>query len=117
MQYMKKLIKGNELLSVKSRAVVLQLTKPSIYTVKGKVPFGIGLKRHAYRKTFFVVNTVYQDGSIKQWNGEFPDRQVSAGDIIREVNGVKGSETEVATMLAKGQNEEKDLLIFHYPDP
>merc|ERR1719240_891206 len=109
-QGLQKLTSGKEFLYVKSRAIVLKVTKPSIYTVKGKSPFGLGMKlRLDSHKTFFVV-------SIQQWNKEFPDRQVSAGDVVREVNGVKGSAGEVLKMLANDPDEEKELLVFHYPN-
>jgi len=117
MKSMKKLIKGNEFLDIKNRAVVLQFTKPSIYTVKGKAPYGIQVKRKRFSDlTFFVVNSVLSTGSIEQWNNEFPHMQVSVGDVVREVNGVEGSSSEVQMMLASSSVEEKDLLVFHYPD-
>merc|ERR1712137_262597 len=119
-QGMKKLIKGNEFLNAKKmrkRAVVLQFTKPSIHTVKAKLPYGLGWKRRLNSdKTFFVVGEVYPEGSIQQWNEKFPDSQVSIGDIVRGVNGVKGSASEVKKMMADDPDEEKELLIFHYPD-
>jgi len=112
------LISGKEFLHVKSRAVVLQVTKPSIYSVKGKAPYGIGMKKRPDSdKTFFVVSHLYPTGSIEEWNEEFPDMPVSIGDIVREVNGVKGSAAEVQNMLANDPDEEKELLIFHFPQP
>jgi len=111
----KKLSHGNELLYVQSRAVVLQVTKPLIYTVKGKAPYGVGLKmRPNCDKTFFVVSNVYA-GSIEHWNEENPDMRVSIGDVVREVNGVKGSAVEVEKMLLNDPNNEKEFLVFHYP--
>merc|ERR1712007_307439 len=108
---------GNELLHVNSRAVRLQITKPSIYTVKGKAPYGVGTRsRLKSDKTFFVVSKVYPEGSIEQWNEENPDLRVSVGDVVREVNMVKGSLLEVKNMLAKDPDEEKELLVFHYAD-
>merc|ERR1712137_1457214 len=89
---LQKLINGDELSKVKSRAVVLQLVKPSIYTVKGKAPYGLATRRKRNTdKTFYVVSNVYPAGSIEKWNNENPDMCVSVGDIVREVNGVKGS--------------------------
>merc|ERR1712137_142704 len=116
-QGLKKLVSGDELLYLKRRAVVLQFTKPSIYTVKGKAPYGISTKRAPNSdKTFFVVSKISQEGSIGQWNEEFPSRRVSIGDVLLEVNGVKGSASEVQTMLAHDPDEEKEILVFHYPD-
>jgi len=112
-----KLTNGMEFLHVKSRAVVLNVTKPSMYIVKGKAPFGLGIKRRPnFDKAFCVVNTVFPTGSIRQWNNKFPDRRVSVGDVVREVNGVKGSAVEVRRMLTDDPDEEKELLVFHYPD-
>merc|ERR1712007_94326 len=109
------MISGKELLHVKCRAVVLKVTKPSIYIVKVKAPYGIGLKGKADKdKSFFMVSALYREGSIEKWNEEFPDMPVSIGDIVREVNGVKGSAAEVKKMLENDLNEEKDLLVFHY---
>merc|ERR1712007_68856 len=116
-QGLQKLSSGMEFLHVKSRAVVLKVSRPSIYIVKGNAPFGVGMKRRPnFDKTFYVVSTVFSVGSIQQWNKEFPDRQVSAGDVVREVNGVKGSAIEVQKMLENNPDEEKELLVFHYPD-
>merc|ERR1712137_582620 len=103
---------GKEFSFVKNRAVIIQFAKPTVFTVKRKLPYGIGAKRKP--KTFFVVSTVCPRGSIAEWNEEFPDAQVSVGDVVREVNGVKGSASEVKTMLAKDPDDEKDLLVFHY---
>jgi len=111
-----KLISGRELLHVTRRAVVLEVTKPSIYSVKAKAPYGIGWKRKQYHdKTFFVVSDLCPEGSIEKWNEEFPDMPVSIGDIVREVNGVEGSAVEVLKMLVNDPDEEKDLLVFHFP--
>merc|ERR1719454_190018 len=116
-QSSQKLISGKEFMHVKSRAVVLEVTKPSIYSVRGKAPYGIGMKRPDTDKTFFVVSHLYPTGSIEKWNEEFPDMPVSIGDIVREVDGVKGSAVEVQNMLANAPDEEKELLIFHFPQP
>merc|ERR1712137_580166 len=71
---LQKLINGDELSKVKSRAVVLQLVKPTIYTVKGKAPYGLGTRRKPNTdKTFYVVGNVYPEGSIEKWNNENPD--------------------------------------------
>jgi len=114
----RKLISGQELLHMKSYAVVLEVNKPSIYSVKGKAPYGIGMKRKPDDdKTFFVVSHLYPEGSIAKWNEEFPNMPVSIGDIVREVNGVQGSAAEVQKMLATDPDEEKDLLVFHFPPP
>merc|ERR1712007_122891 len=113
----KKLSHGNELLHVKSRAVVLQVTKPLIYTIKAKAPYGVGMRRRPnHDKAFFVVSIVYTAGSIRQWNEENPDMRVSVGDIVTEVNGVRCSAIEVNNMLLSDPDEEKELLVFHYPD-
>jgi len=63
-----------------------------------------------------VVSEVHPAGSIKKWNEKFPDMQVSVGDVLREVNGVKGSECGVQTMLADDPFQEKEILVFHYAD-
>merc|ERR1719502_2195254 len=87
-QGFKKLVNGNEFLHVKSRALVLQFTKPVMYYVKGKAPYGVGmLRKRNSDSLFFVVSRIRNSGCIKQWNKEFPDMQVSIGDVIREVNG------------------------------
>merc|ERR1712007_292794 len=113
----KKLISGNEFLEVKNRVTVIQITKPSNYTMKGKGPYGIAAKRKLfYDKTFFVVSKIHPVGSVHQWNKEFPDMRVSIGDVVREVNGLQGSSSEVQMMMASNPGEEKELLIFHYPD-
>jgi len=92
------------------------LTKPSIYTVKGKGPFGIGvLSKRNSNETFLVVSKVFPGGSIDQWNKEFPNKQVSSGDTLRAVNGVTGSACKVIEMLAMNPEEEKKILVFHYP--
>merc|ERR1712196_379165 len=81
-QGLKKLVSGDEFLHLTHRAVVLQFTKPLIYTVKGKAPYGMSTKRAPNSdKTFFVVSKISQGGSIGQWNEEFPNRQVSIGDV------------------------------------
>merc|ERR1719152_952760 len=120
-QRSQKLISGKEFSHVTSRRVLLEVTKPSIYSVKGKAPYGIGMKRRTDRdKTFFVVSHLYPTGSIVEWNREHPEMPVSIGDIVREVNGVKGSAIEVQKMLANAQDQEndtdkeKELLIFHF---
>lgn len=52
-------------------------------------------------------------GSIQKWNREHPDKLVAAGDIIMQVNDVKGTEAEVAKMLTHANNgEETKLSIF-----
>jgi len=115
-QSAQKLVSGRELLHMERRAVVLKVTKPSIYSVKAKAPYGIPVKRKPDNdKTFFMVRALRLDGSIEKWNEEFPDRPVSIGDIVREVNGVEGSAAEVQKMLVTDPDEEKDLLIYHFP--
>merc|ERR1712137_1279973 len=116
-QSSRNLISGKEFLKVKSRAVVLEVTKPSIYGVKANAPYGIGMMRPDKDKTFFVVSHIYPTGSIEKWNEEFPDMLVSIGDIVREVDGIKGSAAEVQRMLANEPDEEKELLVFHFPQP
>jgi len=114
-QSSQKLISGKELLHMNRRAVVLKVSKPSIYSVKAKAPYGIGWKRKSDTdKTFFVVSAL-SPGSIEKWNEEFPDMPVSIGDIVREVNGVEGSAMEVLKMLASDPDEEKNLLVYHFP--
>merc|ERR1712137_997573 len=116
-QSLRKLISGNEFLELKSRAIVLQVTKPSTYTVRGRAPFGIAVKKRPNcDKAFFVVSSVLPDGSIERWNAQFPNMQVSAGDVIRAVNGVKGLAVEVQKMLGNEPDEEKEFLVFHYPN-
>jgi len=113
----KKLVYGNEFSLMKNRAVVLRFTKPSVYTVKGKGRYGIDqLRERNSDRPFFVVSKVHPVGSIRQWNEEFPDMQVSVGDVLREVNGVKGSACGVKRMLTMNPDEEKRILVFHYPD-
>merc|ERR1712007_226163 len=107
---------GREFSHVTSNGILLEVTKPSIYSVKGKAPFGVGMKRRT-DKTFFVVSYVNPTGSIEEWNKEFPEMPVCVGDIIREVNGVKGSAAEVQKMLANDPDIEKELQIFHFPQP
>merc|ERR1719502_1704325 len=80
----KKLVNGNEFVHLKNRAIVLKFTKPMVYTVKGKAPYGIGmLRKRNCDKAFFVVSRVHPVGSMEQWNKEFPDMQVSAGNVPR----------------------------------
>merc|ERR1712007_388785 len=111
-----KLISGKEFSHVTSSRVRLEVTKPLIYSVKGKAPYGIGIKRRADTdNTFFVVSHVNQNGSIEEWNKDFPEMPVSIGDIIREVDGVKCSAAEVQKMLAIDPDNEKELLVFHFP--
>jgi len=117
-QSSQKLISGKEFSHVTSSRVLLEVTKPSIYSVKAKAPFGIGMKRRANSdKTYFVVSHLNPTGSIEEWNKEFPEMPVSIGDIVREVDGVQGSAAEVQQMLANDPDKEKALLIFHFPTP
>merc|ERR1712007_118747 len=113
----KKLVDSNDFLHLKNHAIVLKFTKPLVYTVKGKAPYGIGVSRKPNSdKSFYVVSKVLPVGSMQQWNKEFPDMQVSIGDVLREVDGVKGNACEVHTMLASDPDEEKEIWVFHYPD-
>jgi len=115
-KYPRKLISGKEFLHMKCRAVFLEVTKPSICRVKVRAPYGISVRRRpGTDKTFFVVSNLYPAGSIQKWNQEFPDMKVSVGDIVREVDGVKGSALEVQKMLANDPDKEKELLVFRFP--
>merc|ERR1712007_3710 len=109
---------GRELDQIDCRAIVLKLVKPSIYTVAIKAKFGMSMKMKRdpnFDKPFFVIATILPLGSIAQWNDDCPDKLVSIGDIVRAVNGVKGTAVEVQHMLASNVDEPKELLIFHYP--
>lgn len=109
---------GRELEQIDCRAIVLKLAKPSIYTVTIKAKFGMSTKTKRdpdFDKPFFVIATILPVGSIAQWNKDCPDKLVSVGDIVRAVNGVKGTAREVQHMLATSSDEPKELLIFHYP--
>lgn len=96
---------------------ILQVTKPAIHTVTVKSPYGLIVKkRQGSDKAFFVVNSVLTSGSIWKWNKDSPDERVSGGDIVGAVDGIPGTEAEVQEMLSNGPGEEKELMIFHYPD-
>merc|ERR1712007_237350 len=109
------LVTGKEFKCMRSRAVVLASTRPTIHSVRGMFPFGIGTKMKAgFDKAFFVVSSISPPGSIWKWNMDHPDQIVSVCDIVLAVDGVKGTAAEIFDMLSNDRSEEKELLILHY---
>merc|ERR1719284_974733 len=61
----KKLVDGNEFFHLKNRSLVLQFTKPLMFTVKAKAPYGVGmLRKRNSDSLFFVVSRIQNAGSI-----------------------------------------------------
>merc|ERR1719152_24292 len=107
----REMLTNTELKTVPCRAILLKLTKPCVYCVTAKSPFGI--IAWMSNKSFFVVKSISMLGSVQKWNDECPDKPVSVGDIILGVNGVKGTAFEVKKMLENGDGELQ-LMILHF---
>jgi len=109
-----KLTTEKELYSGPHRAIVLAVTKPSIFVVSGTAPFGVKAKKDDHSKGFFLISSITPSGSIHKWNEENPDKLVSVGDVIMEISGVRCTASEVPKILTSAGPAVLDLTVLHY---
>jgi hypothetical protein len=98
--------------------LTLILLRPRWFNVQlSKAKESLGLEMAVADGCATILVKKVLSGSIMEWNQQHQDLQVTAGDRIAEVNGVRGDGSALRDTLLKQDNVELRILVAHVPLP